>query len=334
MRARRCADVVALAMLGVVAASTGGAAPPFVWPVACTHGDDCWIVRHVDRDPGPGFHDVACGALTADGHEGTDIALADMAALARGVAVRAPAAGEVVGVRDGMPDISSEAPGAPSLDGRDCGNGVRLAHADGWVSQLCHLRRGSLVVRPGDRVAAGDVVGLVGLSGRTTFPHLHVGFEREGRRVDPMDGARVDAGAECGAVDPLFASAPAYVALPLVGAGVAPTAPADADLLRGWHRGRTLPPQAPALVVWMQGYGTRAGDDIALGLDGPDGARIVDHRLTLDAGHARGTYYAGARRPDGGWSAGRYTGTVEWRRGGIRTQRRFDLEITAAPAPR
>ncbi|MFP4125698.1 MAG: M23 family metallopeptidase [Alphaproteobacteria bacterium] len=325
--------VVAWVLAVVAVAPSARAGPPFVWPVACRHGEDCWIVRHVDRDPGPGVLDVACGRLSGDGHAGTDIALADLSVLARGVAVLAPAAGTVVGVRDGMPDIATDAAGAPPLDGRNCGNGVRLEHAGGWVSQLCHLRRGSILVRPGDRVAAGTAIGLVGLSGETSFPHLHVGFEHDGRPIDPMDGRVVEDGADCGAVEPLFAEPVRYVALPLVGAGMAPHAPADADLLRGWHRAEALPSHAPALVVWMHAYGTRAGDRIRLVLVGPDGEEVVDHRTTLDAGHARGTYYAGTERPEGGWPPGRYRGTVEWCRDDASVRRRFDLRITE-PSPR
>ena len=326
---RRVAALAAALVLAPVALS---AAPPFVWPVDCTHGEDCWIVRHVDRDPGPGVRDVACGSLGGDGHRGTDIALADLSALARGVAVVAPAAGRVVGARDGMPDISSAAAAAPALDGRDCGNGVRLDHGEGWVSQLCHLRRGSIAVRPGDRVAAGDLLGRVGLSGETSFPHLHIGFEHDGRLIDAMDGAAVADGADCGAVDPLFANDPDYVALPLVGVGVAPAPPQDADLLRGWHREVHLPPTAPTLVVWLQGYGTRAGDVLSFRLRGPDGALIVDHRTTLERGHARGSYYAGARRPERGWPTGRYAAVVTWHREGMSARREVTLELAGAPA--
>lgn len=326
--------LVAIAAAATVASTAATAAPPFVWPVDCIHGRDCWIVRHVDRDPGPGVRDVACGELSGDAHKGTDIALADMAALAEGVAVRAPAAGRVLGVRDGMPDIAITAPGAPALEGRNCGNGVRLEHDGGWSSQLCHLRRGSLTVRQGDRVEAGAVLGRVGLSGETTFPHLHVQFERDGALIDVMDGAAVADGAGCGeGVAPLFERAVAYATLPLVGAGVAPRAPEDADILRGWHREDTLPATAPALIVWMHGYGTRAGDVVSFTLTGPGDEPVLAHRTTLERGHARGTLFAGTRRPAAGWAPGRYRGTVEWRRGDTVAARTFDLEITPPPSP-
>ncbi|WP_106398077.1 M23 family metallopeptidase [Actinocorallia populi] len=53
------------------------------------------------------------------------------------------------------------------------GNLVVLDHGDGVYSAYAHLRRGSLRVRPGDRVQAGRVLGEVGNTGNTSEPHLH-----------------------------------------------------------------------------------------------------------------------------------------------------------------
>src|SRR5688500_13397185 len=130
-------------------------------PVDCTPGEDCWALRYVDHDPGPGAHDYMCGALTSDGHRGTDIAIRNLAALAEGVLVRAAAAGVVEGLRDGVPDISIDDPGAGVVAEQECGNGLRIAHGDRWITLYCHLRRGSLMVAQGDRVDVGQPLGLV-----------------------------------------------------------------------------------------------------------------------------------------------------------------------------
>jgi Peptidase family M23 len=53
------------------------------------------------------------------------------------------------------------------------GNHVIVDHGDGVWSAHAHLRRGSVRVRRGDRVAAGQQLGEVGNSGNTTEPHLH-----------------------------------------------------------------------------------------------------------------------------------------------------------------
>ncbi len=53
------------------------------------------------------------------------------------------------------------------------GNHVVIEHDGGEYSVYAHLKPGSLRVREGDAVKAGDPVGLVGTSGNSTEPHLH-----------------------------------------------------------------------------------------------------------------------------------------------------------------
>ena len=54
-----------------------------------------------DRDPSPKAVDFGCGRQTYDGHKGTDFAIPDEKIMAKGVAVKAVAAGKVLRVRDG-----------------------------------------------------------------------------------------------------------------------------------------------------------------------------------------------------------------------------------------
>lgn len=53
------------------------------------------------------------------------------------------------------------------------GESVVLDHGDGEYSVYAHLKPGSLRVKPGDKVAAGQVIGQLGSSGNSTEPHLH-----------------------------------------------------------------------------------------------------------------------------------------------------------------
>jgi murein DD-endopeptidase MepM/ murein hydrolase activator NlpD len=53
------------------------------------------------------------------------------------------------------------------------GNHVVLALGDGVYAAYAHLQRGSIAVRPGSRVRAGDVLARAGNSGNSTEPHLH-----------------------------------------------------------------------------------------------------------------------------------------------------------------
>jgi hypothetical protein len=86
-----------------------------------------------------------------------------------GAEILAPADGVVVETCDSLPD---QTPGAMD-PGHPAGNHVVIDHGNGEFSMLAHLQPKSVRVKTGDRVKAGDVLGLCGNSGNTTEPHLH-----------------------------------------------------------------------------------------------------------------------------------------------------------------
>lgn len=63
------------------------------------------------------------------------------------------------------------------------GNVVFIDHGNGLVSMSCHLSK--VRVREGDRVEAGQVIGLSGATGRVTGAHLHLAVFVLGAVVDP-----------------------------------------------------------------------------------------------------------------------------------------------------
>lgn len=83
--------------------------------------------------------------------------------------ILAPAAGTVAFVVDGLPDqaIGARDPANPA------GNHVVLDLGHGEHAFLGHLRRGSVRVRLGEKIAAGEEIGRCGNSGNTSEPHLH-----------------------------------------------------------------------------------------------------------------------------------------------------------------
>ena len=64
------------------------------------------------------------------------------------------------------------------------GNTVWIEHRDGIVSKYGHMSEFS--VKKGEEVARGEVIGKIGMSGRTTGPHLHYQVEIGEKAVDPM----------------------------------------------------------------------------------------------------------------------------------------------------
>ncbi|MDO5692172.1 MAG: M23 family metallopeptidase [Pseudomonadota bacterium] len=63
------------------------------------------------------------------------------------------------------------------------GNLVEVAHAHGYNTLYAHLSR--IEVEKGQQLTAGEVVGLLGSTGRSTGPHLHYEVQRRGERQNP-----------------------------------------------------------------------------------------------------------------------------------------------------
>lgn len=300
-------------------------------PLACTPGDDCWVVRLVDHDPGPGFTDYRCGVLGSNGHDGTDIAIADPRRMAEGVAVTTSAPGIVAGVRDGMPDQPPEGRLAYEFGQCNCGNGVLLRHADGWETQYCHLRQGSVQVARGDPVVAGQPLGLVGMSGEANFPHVHLSVRREGGSIDPFTGG--SAGGACGGTasslwSPALPSLLAYDEVPIAVVGLSDHLPDRDAIVAGRVDGEPLSSASPALVGYVLAYGLSKGDRLEIGINGPDGRQVSSAGFDLDEDAPRATRAAGRRRPQEGWPVGTYRVEIRVLRGERSFGRAADFAVT------
>ena len=91
-----------------------------------------------------------------------------------GAEVVAAAGGTVVSVRDGMPEETpNQPPVAVRGPGDYAGNHVVVQQGSGVWALYAHLQPGSISVRVGDRVAAGQGLGRLGNTGNSSAPHLH-----------------------------------------------------------------------------------------------------------------------------------------------------------------
>ncbi len=130
---------------------------------ACAQGP--WV-KPVDGHLGSGFR-----TPERPGHDGVDLIAA------RGTPIHAAAAGTVITVRcnahrpNGTP-YSCDIDGDP-VTVLGCGWYAEILHADDTVTRYCHMGRRP-VVTVGERVTTGQLIGVVGSSGHSSGPHLHL----------------------------------------------------------------------------------------------------------------------------------------------------------------
>lgn len=287
--------------------------PPFrlELPVACEMGVACFVQNHFDRDPGPGAKDYDCGNLTYDGHTGTDIRVRDYVAMERGVSVIAAAPGHVRRVRDGEPDVNMRVIGEAAVKGRESGNFVLIDHGGGWFTIYGHLKRGSILVRRGQEVLTGALLGLIGLSGKTEFPHVHFGVQVGRETVDPFVGRVEWTGCGVGP-EPLWSSAAlaalAYRPTGVLAAGFADAKPEPEAARRGEYQTDRIARTAEAIVFWVDVFGIQKDDVTAAHIIGPDGKAIIRRSMRMPKHSALWFGPVGRKLTDAAWPRGKYRG--------------------------
>jgi hypothetical protein len=296
------------------AAALAAEAPPgggFSLPLDCVHGETCWVLNYPDVGGAGAAADHACGVRSYKGHRGTDFAIRDMKAMRTGVPVRAAADGKVLRVRDGLVDkLAGRGADQPAPEaGKDCGNGLVIDHGGGWQTQYCHLRRGSVAVKPGQTVARGAKLGLVGASGRTAFPHVHMQITHDGVLVDPATGRGLDE--KCGPGGrPLWhedARLP-YQPMAIHAIGFSDWPVKSGAIKRDASVRKTLVPDARAIVLWVTIFGVRKDDRMSMEILYPDGRPVTRNQVTVARDQAFRLQYGGKKLTDFQWPPGAYNG--------------------------
>ncbi|WP_238363895.1 M23 family metallopeptidase [Mesobacterium pallidum] len=321
------AGAIRQAFFVAFAASPALAADPLLTlPLTCTPGTDCFIEDYVDADPSDGQRDYTCGPKSRDDHHGTDFALLTHQMMEDGVAVIASAPGVVRATRDGMADQPVTAETREAIRGQECGNAVAVSHGDGWETLYCHMKQGSIAVRNGQRVERGQMLGLVGMSGLTNYPHAHLQVMHEGRVVDPFSPeARDTCGLGGGG---LWQNAPDYVTGGLFTAGFSAGMPDFTGVRSGSARITEAAPGQEMIALYGLVFDAEDGDRLELEIMGPDGL-VSEAETKLDSPQRLLYRALGAKAPAGGWAPGLYRGVITMTRGdSVVAVRHADLDIT------
>lgn len=296
----------------------------FHQPIDCTLGDTCYIQNYVDIDQGDAFADFTCGALSYDEHKGTDFAVPTLKDMWRGVDVLAAAQGTVRGTRNHMADHLQGVDGAPDITGAECGNGLVLDHGAGWTTQYCHMMQGSLRVKTGDTIAAGTVLGRVGISGHTQFPHVHITIRHHGNVVDPFNPNDTKT-CEIRQTDSLWADPIEYQSTGLLQVGIIQNSFDYATIKNGTAHMGTLTVDAAQMSVYGFAFGGKSGDIMRLSLAGPQGP-IAKYDVAVQKNQALYARSVGKKslKP---WPIGQYTATARLLRDGVILDEKIEHSI-------
>lgn len=278
-------------------------------PLDCVLGETCVIEDYPDVDPTEAATDYRCGLKTREGHSGTDFALLSFEQMETGVRVIAAADGRVEAIRNTRPD-QPYVPGT-DLNGEECGNAVRINHGNGYQSVYCHMKLGSVRVTPGQRVVQGQLLGEVGLSGLTNYPHLHLTITQGSEIVDPFAPSQANACSE--PFETLWLDTPPYADAGLFTVGISDSVP-DLDAVQTGIARRTVLSPTDTMVLYAHIFQGNTHDRIELTMTGPEGD-VFDHSAMLDQDQAQSMRAYGRRAPDAGWPKGDYRGYARLVRG-------------------
>lgn len=255
-------------------------------PVDCSDASVCFVQILPDwAESKNNVEDFKEGVLSVEGARSTVFRATSVAQMYKGIPVKAVGRGLVRSVRANMPDFVQK--DENYLRWRECGNGILLDLDRGWTVQYCHLKEGSLTVRPGDVVNAGDVIGYMGASGLAAYPQLEITVKHNGRFIDPYHVTDYTDMWKIGEVEKI----------PYRKAGVLHMAflervPTKKDMFEGFEESEVqeVLRTAKQLFFWAHVFGAEEGDILELEIEDSIGESFVKKRTQIN--HSSKTHYS------------------------------------------
>ncbi len=310
-------SIMALLGLGVLFSSSPSfAAPQLGMPLQCEYGKECFIQKYMDLNPSKNIYmDYTCGTLSSENHNGTDFRLRDFTELQKNVPVVAAEAGVIKATRDGMDDITVTNIDVKSLNGMYCGNAVLISHKDHYETQYCHMKKGSIKVQKDMKVDKGDVIGYVGLSGDTEYPHLHFSLRHKEEDVDPFVGDYAPFTGCDKTRYPLWDKATlqklTYIPTGLLNNWFFTEVPKAYEARNGVYDSITKMNTETTLLVFATDlFGAQKGDVLHVEIRNPKKEVLIQDNHTFEAAKAQYFHFIGKYRKAEPWMLGQYVGVV------------------------
>src|SRR5574344_286291 len=286
------------------------------FPLNCTINKNCWIMNYVDNDKTAEAHDYKGGNLTVEGHKGIDIAIKDIHRMNQGVNVLAVASGFVVSAKDGFPDKNALLQTTSQQKTLGCGNRVSIKHIGNWTTNYCHMKQGSIKVKTGDFVSGGQVIGQVGLSGMTDFPHLHINVQKNNQFYDPFTGfPRFYKG---NTKTPLWTSLVlkqlVYSPHVIYNAGVSNEVPSLANIRIGKYMTKQINSKSNVLVFWIDAFHVQCGDCFTVVVKNLDGTNFLAKNIIVSKDNINKVVYIGKKKNGATFNRGTYSVKISLKR--------------------
>ena len=283
-------------------------------PLKCNYGTDCFIQNYVDTTLKQKKQalDYQCSTLTYNGHKGTDFRIKNYKALENNYQIVAAADGIVKAVRNNAEDYEYIKDGS-TVTGKECGNGIVIRHLSGFETQYCHLRKDSIKVRAGAKINSGDLIGIMGMSGKTEFPHLHFEVRKNGKIIDPFLSEQPVDNLNCNSTkNPIWKKQISdllqYIPLVILDSGFTDQIPQDSQQASELSLQNNISANSSQLIFWFEIIGIKKDDVLTMVIIDPDNNIIVQNTKKPAKNQARYFQYIGKKNLK--LKAGIYSGQI------------------------
>lgn len=165
-------------------------------------------------------------------------------------------------------------------------------------------------------VKAGQVIGQVGLSGATEFPHLHISVWKAKTILDPFTGGAFSEPCNSAGTEPLWPKPATTSITAVMGDGFVSVVPTKERMRDTPESHDTLPSDGANMLYWADLINVRKGDMLTLSITGPDGKVWAEKSETMEKPLAGRFSYLGRSSKGDPFAPGSYRAKLTLTRGG------------------